>query len=149
MSENNVTAEGVSEILHRLPATFQKFVSICKEAERKTREHQNINVNEPDINQELICNQPLEESEFEKIRRNLSELGLLIMESIRNESSSSKELAGKLGVSIDTIKRRYKDLLTYGMIRTARRCGVRLTQRGLQFINKLKLKLGEGPIVAE
>jgi len=149
MSEDNVTAEGVSEILHRLPATFQKFVSIYKEAERKTREHQSINANEPDNNQELTCNQPLDESEFEKIRRNLSELGLLIMDNIRGDGSSSKELAGKLGVSIDTIKRRYKDLLIFGMIKTTRKRGVRLSQRGLQFISKLKLKLGEGSIVAE
>jgi Mn-dependent DtxR family transcriptional regulator len=71
------------------------------------------------------------------------------MNHIRGEGSNSKELAGKLGVSIDTIKRRYKDLLAYGMVKTTRRCGVKLTQRGLEFISKLKLKVGESPIVAE
>jgi predicted transcriptional regulator len=149
MSENNVSAEGMKEILHQLPTTFQRFVSIYNEAEKKARDRINNNNNNFESSQDSICDKPLEESEFEKIRRNLSEIGLLIMESIRNDGSNSKELAGKLGVSIDTIKRRYKDLLIFGMIKTTRKRGVRLTQRGLQFISKLKLKLGEGPIVAE
>ena len=149
MSENNVSTEGMKEILHQLPATFQRFVSIYSEAEKKARDHINNNNHNFERNQEFISDKPLEESEFEKIRRNLSEIGLLIMDSIRNGGSSSKELAGKLGVSIDTIKRRYKDLLIFGMIKTARKRGVKLTPRGLQFINKLKLKLGEGPIVAD
>ena len=149
MNENNVMTEGGSEIVHRLPATFQKFVSIYKEAEKKTREKQNINVNNSDNNQELACNLPLEDSEFDRIQRNLSDIGLLIMNNIRGEGSSSKELAEKLEVSIDTIKRRYKDLLAYGMVKTTRRCGVRLTQRGLEFLSKLKLKVENGSIVAE
>ena len=145
MNENNVTTEGMKEILHQLPSTFQRFVSIYNEAEKKVRDHNN---NDFENNQETACDKPLEESEFEKIHRDLSEIGLLIMESIRNGGSSSKELAGKLGVSIDTIKRRYKDLLIFGMIKTTRKRGVTLTQRGLQFIGKLKLKIGERVVVA-
>jgi DNA-binding transcriptional regulator YhcF (GntR family) len=44
-------------------------------------------------------------------------------------------------VSIETIKRRYKELIIYGMIKTTRRCGVRLTQKGLKFLCKLKEKM--------
>lgn len=144
MNENDVPVEYVPEILRQLPSTFQKFVFIYKEAKKKAINHKSNRNDMAENYQGTGENTQLDEPEFENIKRNISEFGIMIMDCIRNGGNSSKDLAERLDVSIDTIKRRYKDLVLQGMIKTSTKSGVRLTQKGLQFISRLKQKIKQG-----
>lgn len=137
MDENKVLSDGMADMLRQLPASFQKFMAICKDAEKKVMARLNKNPCLPK-KQETDAEPILKDSEFDSIKTNIKELELQMMNSIEAGNSSSKELAGVLGVSIETIKRRYKELVTYGMIKTTRRCGVRLTVKGIKFLYRLK-----------
>jgi predicted transcriptional regulator len=138
MSEQVLISGETNEVIHRLPKTFQIFVSLIGTAKNVAKETHRPQHEPNDEFQTPSDGPPLESSEFELICQSLSHIGVLILQSIRGDGSSSKELAANLGVSAETIKRRYKDLLKYGMIKTAPKCGARLTQKGYQFINRFK-----------
>jgi predicted transcriptional regulator len=132
-----------------MPKTFQIFVSLYRDAEKKTKDVFIRKNNQECANEYPQMDDQLEQTEFEKIKQSISEIGLLIMQSIRGNGSNSKELAIKLGVSVKTIKRRYKDLIVYGMIKTAPKCGIKVTLKGLQFLEKLGMKMDMGTIGTE
>jgi DNA-binding transcriptional regulator YhcF (GntR family) len=148
MNENNVLVDGMADILRQLPASFQKFMSICKDAEEKVMIRPKKNPCLPE-QQETDVESGLEDLEFDCIKNKIKELELQMMNNIEAGNSSSKELAGILGVSVETIKRRYKELVTYGLIKTTRSCGVSLTIKGLKFLCRLKETVDKVSIVSK
>lgn len=148
MNENKVLCDGIADMLRQLPVSFQKFVTICKDAEEKVMARPNKNLCVPE-KQETVTEPILEDSEFDSIKNNIRELELQIMDSIEAGNNSSRELADILGVSAETIKRRYKELVTYGLIKTTRSYGVKLTVKGLKFLYRLKGTVDKVSIVSK
>ena len=76
-------------------------------------------------------------SEFEEIVRDLGEVELAILNSIKIHSKGSPALAAELDMSVKTVKRHYKPLRRHGLITTRTKVGVSLTARGVQFLKAL------------
>jgi len=80
--------------------------------------------------------------ELEEIINDLDSIALKILDLIKSEPKSSRELSEALDVDEKTIKRRYATLLKHQLVETAPGRGVSLTPRGILFLKEYIRDLG-------
>jgi len=89
------------------------------------------------------------DEELEEIISDLDSIALKILDHIKSEPKSSRELAEYLSVDEKTVKRRYAVLIKHQLATTARGRGIQLTPRGILFLKKYLRDKGTETVPSE